>query len=372
VSEYADDLIAAGLYNPDGAEAEAMLELLVYLIEELDASIPELITAYETSGLLSLGAFRAVRLGRDRYTLAEIAAVANVDPTLAREVWRSAGFPDPRPYERNFGGDDADMFALFSLAATLVDSDSVLQLVRTMGEAVSRIAEAEVALMRSNIEAPLVTTTRYVDIARAYVQVANELFPRLANALDALHRHHIVAISRRYTDVNAPTSALNVVQLAVGFADLAGYTGLWDERTPDDLAVMLDRFEAITGNVIATAGANVVKRIGDAVMFVTNAPGIACALALDLLESCAAVGLPKLRVGVAFGDVMVRQGDFYGAPVNLAARLVATADAGTALTDSTLQQRLERVRGGYAFLAAGKFNLAGFPAPVEAFQLLRP
>jgi len=37
--------------------------------------------------------------------------------------------------------------------------------------------------------------------------------------------------------------------------------------------------------VIAAAGANVVKRIGDAVMFVTNAPGIACSLALDLIES---------------------------------------------------------------------------------------
>ena len=46
--------------------------------------------------------------------------------------------------------------------------------------------------------------------------------------------------------------------------------------------------------------------------------------------------------------------------------------AGTALTDSVLQQRLARVRGGYAFLAAGKLNLAGFTEPVEAFQLLRP
>jgi class 3 adenylate cyclase len=69
---------------------------------------------------------------------------------------------------------------------------------------------------------------------------------------------------------------------------------------------------------------------------------------------------------------MVRQGDFYGAPVNLAARLVASAEAGTALTDTVLYERLSRVRGGYTFLPAGKFSLAGFTAPVEAFQLLRP
>jgi class 3 adenylate cyclase len=376
MSEHLDDLIAAGLYDPDQPDADAILELLVYMLDELGASIPELMRAQEhpqgAGGLLSLGAFRSLSAGRDRYTLTEVAEQAGVDPAFVRELWVSAGFPEPRPFERRFGESDADMFSLFALTASLVPSDGVLQLVRTLGEAVSRIAEAEVALMRSSIEAPLMTSSQYVDVARGYVQVANELFPRMANAIDALHRHYLSAIGRRYSDVGAPTSALNVVQLAVGFADLAGYTGLWHERSVDDLARILDGFESITGTVIATAGANVVKRIGDAVMFVTNAPGVACALALELLESCAAAGLPKLRVGVAFGDVMVRQGDFYGAPVNLAARLVSTAEAGTALTDCVLQQRLARVRGGYAFLAAGKFNLAGFTEPVEAFQLLRP
>ena len=69
---------------------------------------------------------------------------------------------------------------------------------------------------------------------------------------------------------------------------------------------------------------------------------------------------------------MVRQGDFYGPTVNLAARLVSSAEAGTALDRRELQQRLARVRGGYAFVAAGKYNLAGFVEPVEAYQLLRP
>ena len=135
---------------------------------------------------------------------------------------------------------------------------------------------------------------------------------------------------------------------------------------------MLDRFEATTGDVVAAAGANVVKRIGDAVMFVTNAPGIACTLALDLVEACAAAHLPKLRVGVAFGDVVVRHGDFYGPTVNLAARLVAAADPGTVLADAVLHARLGRdahrvhVRAGRAAHALGVRQ-----RPVEAYQLLR-
>ncbi len=370
--EDVEDFVAAGLYDPDAPDAAERLALFEYLIDEVGASIPEILAAYEHGGLLSFAAFRMLSEGRARFTLREAAAEAGVTADFALECWRCAGFPEPRPFERRLGANDVEMLRLFDALTRVVDHDAVYQLVRTMGEAVSRIAEAEVALLRSNVEAPLVESRRLVDVARTYRSVAEAVFPRMADALDTLHRHNLLAIGRRYSDVGAPTSTLNVVQLAVGFADLAGYTGLWHEREPHELAQMLARFEATTGNVITAAGANVVKRIGDAVMFVTNAPGVACALALELLEECVEANLPKLRVGLAFGDVMVRHGDFYGAPVNLAARLVASAEAGTALADASLYARLARVRGGYTFMPAGKLDLAGFLAPVEAYQLLRP
>jgi class 3 adenylate cyclase len=57
--------------------------------------------------------------------------------------------------------------------------------------------------------------------------------------------------------------------------------------------------------------------------------------------------------------------------VNLAARLVAAADPGTALADAAMHQRLGRVRNAYTFLPAGRLTLSGFDGPVEAYQLLR-
>ena len=263
------------------------------------------------------------------------------------------------------------MFELVRDLTALVGRDQSLQLLRTTGEAVGRIAEAEVALLRSNVEAPLAAQGQFVDVARAYAVAARHLFPRITAVIDVFHRRQIELIGRRYSDVNAPTSSANVVELAVGFADIAGYTGLSHRLDPSELAAMLARFEATTGDVIAAAGANVAKRIGDAVMFVTNAPGVACALALELIEACTKERLPKLRVGLSVGQVIVRQGDFYGPTVNLAARLVASAEPGTALADATLQGRLSRVRAGYGFAPAGKFQLPGFDEPVEVFQLLR-
>jgi adenylate cyclase len=244
-------------------------------------------------------------------------------------------------------------------------------MLRTAGEATARVAEAEIAMLRSNVEAPLQAQGQYVDIARAYAGAARDLFPRIMAVLEVFHRRQIELIGRRYSDVGAPTSSVNVVELAVGFADIAGYTGLSHQLDASELASMLARFEATTGDVIAAAGANVAKRIGDAVMFVTNAPGIACALALELIEACTRERLPKLRVGLAVGEVIVRQGDFYGPIVNLAARLVASAEPGTALTDVALHDRLARVHAGYGFAPAGKFQLSGFDEPVEVFQLIR-
>jgi adenylate cyclase len=371
LAEEYDDLVAAGLYDPDAADAAARLDLLTYLTDDVGASIPELVQAQEAGGLVSFAAIRSLRPDGERWTLTEIAARAGIDAELALAVWRCAGFADPRQFERRFGPGDLVVFELARDATEFVGRDHVLQLIRTAGEAIARVSEAEIALLRSKIEAPLVGTGNVADVARGYAAVADTLFPQVTGAIEVFHRHQLEAIGRRYSDVSAPTSSANVVELTVGFADIAGYTGLSHQLDPSELASMLARFEATTGDVIAAAGANVAKRIGDAVMFVTNAPGVACALALELIEACAREKLPKLRVGLAVGDVIVRQGDFYGRTVNLAARLVAEAEPGTALTDAELHHRLSRVRAGYGFVPAGRYNLPGFDGPTELFQLLR-
>jgi adenylate cyclase len=366
-----DDLLAAGLYEPEADDAAARLALLLFLIDEIGASIPELVQVSEEGGLMSFAAIRSLRTDEERWTLAEIAARVGIESALASTVWRAAGFSEPRPFERSFGPSDIAVFELMRDLTAIVGQEQALQLLRTAGEATVRVAEAEIAMLRSNVEAPLQAQGQYVDVARAYASAARNLFPRIMAVLDVFHRRQIEVIGRRYSDVGAPSTSVNVVELAVGFADIAGYTGLSHQLDASELAAMLARFEATTGDVIAAAGANVAKRIGDAVMFVTNAPGIACALALELIEACTRERLPKLRVGLAVGEVIVRQGDFYGPIVNLAARLVASAEPGTALTDVALHDRLARVRAGYGFAAAGKYQLQGFEEPVEVFQLIR-
>ena len=364
-----EHFVDAGLYDPDAPDAEARLAVLEFLTDEVGASIPEIVQALEENRVLSMAAFRTIRPDGGRATLAQTAERAGISPASAVRVWRAAGFPDPRPYERRFGEADVQLLELYRSTRHFVGEDAALQLVRTIGSAVSQVAEAEIAMVRSNMEAPFTARGEFVEVARRYRDIVADLFPRIVGALDTLHRHHVDAIARRYSGTSP--SAANVVALAVGFADLSGYTGISSQLDPEELGEMLDRFEATTSDVVAAAGANVVKRIGDAVMFVTNAPGVACTLGLDLVAATAMARLPKLRVGLAFGDVVVRQGDFYGPTVNLAARLVAATDPGTVLADGVLQRRLARARGAYTFVPAGRLPLSGFNNPIEAYQLLR-
>src|SRR5690606_5054655 len=127
--DYVDDFIAAGLYDPDAPDAAQRLALLEYLVD-IGASIPEIVQASAEGGILSMAAFRTLATGRDRFTFSETAYQAGIDESLALELWRCVGFPEPRPFERRFGPADVQMFQMFTMLASFVPHDLVLQLAR--------------------------------------------------------------------------------------------------------------------------------------------------------------------------------------------------------------------------------------------------
>jgi class 3 adenylate cyclase len=364
-------LRAAGLYDPDAPDAIARLALLEYLLA-LGLSVPELVQAHDEQRIMSVAALNRLRPDGARCTLPELSARTGLDEVTVGRIWRAAGFADPRRHERRFSERDVDMFVFFRVMSDVVGAERLEQLVRIMGSATASMAEAETALLRSAIEAPLVDEQDYVKIAQSYVAMVTEMFPQVSAAVDTLHRHHLDSVGRRYSDSGASPTRTNAVDLAIGFADLSGYTSLSGRLDPGALVAMIDAFESIAFDVVAGAGANVVKRIGDAVMFMTPAPGVACDLALDLVDACAAhPRLPPLRVGLAFGSVIVRGGDVYGPFVNLAARLCTAAAPGSIVVASEIESRLRRLGDRYRFLGPDLYTLAGFSELVPGFSVVR-
>jgi adenylate cyclase len=106
-----------------------------------------------------------------------------------------------------------------------------------------------------------------------------------------------------------------------------------------------------------------VKTIGDEVMFVAGDAVDAAEIALALVHD---EQVPALRIGLAAGEVVTRDGDLYGPVVNRAARLVATAEPEQIVVDAETARRLG---DGVVARSLGARQLQGFDDPVEVFTL---
>jgi adenylate cyclase len=132
-----------------------------------------------------------------------------------------------------------------------------------------------------------------------------------------------------------------------------------------ELVGVLDRFESLTGDVVTEGRGQVVKTIGDEVLFVCDSATVAADIALELTARAGAEEkLPQVRTGLAHGAVLSRFGDVYGAAVNVAARLTAVARPDTVLVNTAFA-------GELADMAAYELKLLR-PVSVRGYSRLRP
>jgi adenylate cyclase len=271
-------------------------------------------------------------LGAPALTASEAAAAAGVDLELARRLWRALGFSPPAEDERFFTAADVETLrAARALGDRLGIAGPVLfQLARVTGLSLGRLADAHVA-----------TVTEPGDERAPGAEHSPTDLVALAPAMERLHAHvwrrHLVAAFVRVAAVAGGTDRT----LAVGFADLVGFTALTAALDARALAELVDRFEAIAYEQVLERRGWVVKMIGDEVMFAAPDAAAGAEIALALVAAHATDDrLPPVRVGVAEGPTLSWEGDLVGQTVNLAHRLVNLARPGTALVSDGLASAL--------------------------------
>jgi adenylate cyclase len=364
-------LAEAGVYGPsqeDAAEQRALLERLI----AQGLTVDELASAHRLGNLVLRAFGHLIQPGEPR-TLDEVAAASGLEPELVLRIRRAWGFPDPSPGERCFSAADAETLGFLHGVLELVGPELTLQLARAVGTAVSRVAEAEIALVRSQFEAPAHARGESgASMLLGYAHVLESLLPAMLRAMDGVHRAQLIHLARRYVAGALPPSALNVVDMVVGFADLTGSTALVQRADLAGLDRAITRFEEVTSDLVARSGATLVKRLGDGVMFVAPRPETAIALALDIVTAFPEGGetLPA-RVGLAAGHVVALRGDFYGPPAHLAARLADAAAPATVLASAELRARVGPSPVGPAFHPLGTKRLAGFEEPIAVYRVGR-
>jgi class 3 adenylate cyclase len=361
---------ALGLYDPGPLRAPARLALLDYLVE-LGATAEDLVECRdELPGLASL---LGLRPGSERLTLAELAERTGVPEDFLERVNRAAGLPFTGPGARLWYDADLQTMQLNQAASALFGEETVFQLLRVLGSSMARVADAIVSAFLVNVQVPLMdgASQDEVDLAVARANAAAvSLLPVLVRAMDALLRNHLIVARRNRTVLDAArTSGYDTKELAVGFVDLVGSTSLSLRLPMRDLGAALGEFETRAADTITDHGARLVKLIGDEVMFVAADAGSAAEIALALINAFAAHPvLPQVRAGLAFGEVMSRDGDCFGPVVNLAARVVKAAAPGTVAVTGELRSVLS---DSYRFSRLEPHVLKGFDQGMELFELGR-
>jgi adenylate cyclase len=121
------------------------------------------------------------------------------------------------------------------------------------------------------------------------------------------------------------------------FTDLVGFTALTEANGDDNAAELALDFYDRVRRLLPDQGVEEVKTIGDAIMLRSDDPGEAIKLGLRIVGELEQVpGFPPVRIGMDTGPAVSRGGDWYGATVNVAARLCAAAGGGQVLvSDAT-------------------------------------
>ena len=168
------------------------------------------------------------------------------------------------------------------------------------------------------------------------------LLPELEQFLVYVWRRQLAAVTGRVVQA-AEDEDMQSGRLAVGFADLVGFTRLSRRLEEEELGELVENFEISCADIVAGRGGRLVKTLGDEILYVSEDAGTAAEIGLALVETLGKdESMPALRVGMAFGTVTTRMGDVFGTTVNLASRLTSIAPKDAVLVDGEMAAALER------------------------------
>ena len=279
-------------------------------------------------------------------------------PQRTQRLWRALGFPDVPDDDPAFTDADVDALGVLStlIDSGFVDEDSEASIARAMGQALSRLADWQTDMLADALTRPGPDGTRRAATPDDVVAVASALLPRMREVQHYVWRRHLAANADRLLSATGPGDRR---ELAVGFADLVGYTSRSRGMGGRELGAMIEDFESIAAEVIARHSGRVVKTVGDGVLFTAATAVDAVEIGLDLPDAWKNEERPPLRVGAAYGAVLTRLGDVYSPVVNLASRLTSLARPNSLLVDKELAERVRDVPG-YRVRSLRRVSVRGY------------
>jgi class 3 adenylate cyclase len=148
------------------------------------------------------------------------------------------------------------------------------------------------------------------------------------------------------------------------FTDIVGSTERAQVAGDQRWRELLDRHDELARRLVSREGGRLVKRTGDGILAVFDAPGRAVRCALGLRSELDDLGI-QIRAGLHTGELDVRDDDVGGIAVHIGARIMAAAGPGEVLVSRTVRDLL--AGSGIALEDRGTHALRGLDDPWQLF-----
>jgi adenylate cyclase len=366
------DFEAEGLLQ--GLDGKARDARLALLRELADSGVPleELKQAVEENRLVLLPVEQVFHAGDEHYSAAEIAEGSGLELDFLVRLLQALGAPIPDEEDRPYSEHDleaAKRAKLFMDAG--LPKEAVLETSRIIGISMANLADANRDMVGEVFTEPGIDER---ELAMRYAAAAEAMPPLLADTLLHAYRIHLREAIRQAVVTEAELAQGRLYgddEVTIAFADLVGFTRLGESMEIEQIGQMTGRLFELASDA-ARPPVRLVKMIGDAAMFASRDPVPLMDALVGLVDAAGDEEIPPLKAGAACGPALGRGGDWYGRPVNLAARITSFARPDSVLIDQSLKDTLDSANGDrFDFSFAGKRRFKGIEGEVPVHRVRR-
>lgn len=307
-------------------------------------------------------------IGQDpQYSAAQVAQSTGLPIEDVRRLWRALGLPEHEAHEQAYNQRDLDSVETVAqmMRTGLIDLDVALNLARGLGQTMARLADWQTVTLAQRMEE---LEALHPDEEQPRLEQGREIIDAMVDQFEPLlgyaWRRHLAAAVARLEALGELEGDLDSTPVTVGFADIVQFTALSNSISREGIGDLVEVFEARCQDVVSHHGGRVVKSIGDSVLFMTETATAGMEISEGIIK---VIGrdprMPDVRVGLATGQVVMRMGDVFGPPVNMAARLTAVARRNRIVIDAVTA----------AELPDDRWESRRMPArPVRGFGIVEP
>ncbi|MBI1885234.1 MAG: YHS domain-containing protein [Chloroflexi bacterium] len=312
------------------------------------------------------------------YSLAEAAEVVGMEAETLRGLVEASGLFDPGEelYE-----EDVEAIRRMKLALDVgFPREALVQMARVYGDTLGRAAEAGQRLFHFYVHERLrATGLSGRELVERTVAIGEQTGPLVEPTILYFYRRAFARASREDIVMHLAEDAglletgevPGQLRVAVVFVDLSSFTPLTAAMGDLKAVEVLERLSDLVRKAVARWEGRVVKQIGDAFMLVFPDPRSAVACTVEVEEKAAGEPqFPAARLGLHWGPVLYREGDYLGSTVNIAARLASEAERHQVLVTAAVRKEASGL-AGVEFAPLGKRQLKGLTDDLELFEVRR-